>query len=235
MNKDTPNSILTLAISLGLPRPPIGLAFVNQPPDNIGRPDESVPSACSFWRMAEREVFYASEDEHLNCPIGVMTMGFEIPANRQEEAGAIVDTMCQLEYITPEEATSIPSVQGDHKGIVYGPLSQMPVDPDVAVFFCNPSQAMLIAEAAGAVSLTGAGITAFGRPTCATVPKALESMNASMSVGCVGFRVYTDIPDEELLIAVPRDQIQSIVDRLGTTVTANSALEEFHTQRRSEI
>ena len=67
------------------------------------------------------------------------------------------------------------------------------------------------------------------------VPMALSSMNTSMSVGCVGFRVYTGIPDEELLIAVPRNQIQKIVDKLGTTVSANSALEEFHTQRRSDL
>jgi uncharacterized protein (DUF169 family) len=185
--------------------------------------------------MAERDVFYASESEHLNGPIGVMTMGFEIPEERQEEAGAIVETMCELEYITPEEANAIPSAPGDHKGIIYGPLSQMPVDPDVAVFFCNPSQAMLLAEASGGVSWTGEGITAFGRPTCAAVPMALRTMNASMSVGCVGFRVYTEIPDEELLIAVPRNQIQNLVDRLDTMVSANSALEEFHNQRRSEL
>ena len=235
MDGDTQKAISTLASSLGLPRPPIGLAFVDQPPADIGRPDNSVPSACSFWRMAERDVFYASESEHLNCPIGVMTMGFKIPEDRQEEAGTIVDTMCQLEYITPEEANAIPSVPGDHKGIVYGPLAQMPVDPDVAVFFCNPSQAMLLAEASGGVSWTGEGITAFGRPTCAAVPMALRSMNASMSVGCIGFRVYTDIPDEELLLAVPRNQIQNLVDRLDTMVSANSALEEFHNKRRSEL
>ena len=235
MNSEMQSKISTLGVSLGLSRPPIGLAFVEQPPDDIGRPDVDVPAACSFWRMAKQEVFYAAEDEHFNCPLGVMTMGFQIPADRQEEARTIVDTMCELEYITPEEANIIPSVSGDHKGIVYGPLAQMPVEPDVAIFVCKPSQAMLLAEASGGVTWTGEGITAFGRPACAIVPIALSSMNTSMSVGCVGFRVYTGISDEELLIAVPRNQIQKIVDKLGTTVSANGVLEEFHTQRRSDL
>lgn len=235
MNSELQDSISTLAVSIGLPRSPIGLAFVDQPPSDIERSNEVVPSACSFWRMAERQVFYASQEEHFNCPIGVMTMGFEIPKERQEEADAIVDTMCQLEYITPEEAQAIPSVAGKHSGIIYGPLAQMPIDPDVAIFFCKPSQAMLLAEASGGVSWTGEGITAFGRPTCATVPMAIRAMNASMSVGCVGFRVYTEIPDEEMLIAVPRNQIQNLADRLDTMVSANTALEEFHNQRRSNL
>ena len=235
MDSDMRSKLSVLGVSLGLPRPPIGLAFVDQPPTGIDRLDASVPAACSFWRLAEQQVFYAAEDEHLNCPIGVMTMGFQIPEDRQEEADSIVGTMCELEYITPEEANAMPSVPGDHKGIVYGPLAQMPVEPDVAVFFCNPGQAMLLTEASGGVSLTGEGMTAFGRPTCAAVPMALKSMNTSMSVGCVGFRVYTGIPDEELMIVVPRDQIKRLVDKLAATVSANSTLEEFHTQRRLEL
>lgn len=225
--------LAVLEQALGLPRPPIGLAYVAAAPTGMARPDTSVPSACSFWRMAERQVFYAAEEDHFNCPIGMMTMGFRIPPQRQAEAEAIVKTMCDLEYISPEEAATLPSVSKDHRGIVYGPLSQMPVNPDVALFFCKPGQAMLLAEASGGVTWTGQGISAFGRPTCAAIPTALKLGNISMSVGCVGFRVYTGLPDEEMVIAVPRGQLQGLADRLGTTLAANSALEQFHTQRRS--
>ena len=227
--------VANLERSLGLPRPVISLAFVSEPPAGIEGPEGSVPSACSFWRMAERKVFYASEGEHFNCPIGVMTMGFQIPADRQAEAQAIVETMCKLEYISPEEAGALPSVQKDHKGVVYGPLAQMPIDPDVALFFCKPGQAMLVAEASGGVTWTGEGMGAFGRPTCAAIPMALRSANASVSMGCIGFRVYTEIPDEEMMIAVPSQQLPSLVDRLDTIVSANSALEEFHSERRDRL
>jgi uncharacterized protein (DUF169 family) len=184
--------------------------------------------------MAEHQVFYAAEEEHFNCPIGMMTMGFHIPPQRQAEAEAIVKTMCDLEYISPAEAATLPSVSKDHRGIVYGPLSQMPVDPDIALFFCKPGQAMLLAEASGCVDWTGQGVTAFGRPTCAAIPTALKLESISMSMGCVGFRVYTGLPDEELVIAVPRGQLPALAERLNTTLRANSALEQFHTQRRGQ-
>ena len=235
MDTATQRRIAMLEQSLGLSRPPIGLAFVDESPAGVGRPDGAVPSACSFWRMAEREVFYAAEEDHFNCPIGVMTMGFQIPAERQGEAESIIATMCELEYISPEEAGVLPSVERGHKGIVYGPLARMPVEPDVALFFCKPGQAMLLAESCGSVSWTSQGMTAFGRPTCAAIPVAMELVNATASMGCIGFRVYTGIPEEEMMIAIPRQQLQGLADRMDTTLSANSALEEFHTQRRSRM
>ena len=235
MNNAMQSKIAVLEQLLGLPRPPIGLAFVDGPPAGVERSDGAVPSACSFWRMAERGVFYASEEDHFICPIGVMTMGFQVPADRQAEAESIVNTMCELEYITPEEARTLPSVPKGHKGIVYGPLAQMPVDPDVALFFCKPGQAMLLAESAGCVAWTGQGITAFGRPTCAAISVALQFGNTSASMGCIGFRVYTNIPDEELPVAMPARELEELASRLDTILAVNSALEEFHTQRQAQL
>ncbi len=221
--------------SLGLARPPIALAFVDQRPEGMELVDEAVPSSCSFWRMAERGIFYATEEQHRKCPVGVITMGFQVAPEDQEEAQAIVDTMCELEYLTPEEVGAIPSVTSGHKGIVYGPLAQMPVDPDVVLFFARPGQAMLLAEASDSVSWTGSGIAAFGRPTCAAVPMALKAGHPSVSMGCIGFRVNSGIPDDELLMAVPGVQIASLLERLDVTVNANSALEQFHTDRSAAL
>ena len=79
--------------ALGLQRPPIAVAFVDQPPAAAERVEEAVPSACSFWRMAERAVFYASEEEHRHCPVGMMTMGFQVAPEGQSEAEAIVTAL----------------------------------------------------------------------------------------------------------------------------------------------
>ena len=54
--------------------------------------------------------------------------------------------------------------------------------------------------------------------------------NTSISMGCIGFRVYTGIPDEEMMLAVPGRKFQVLVDRLDTMISANSALEDFHAQ-----
>jgi len=221
--------------ALGLQRPPIALAFVDKPPESVETVDEAVPSSCSFWRMAEQGVFYATEQQHRNCPVGVMTMGFQVAPEGEEEAKAIIDAMCELEYLSPEEVTAIPGVPPGHKSIVYGPLAQMPVDSDVVLFFARPGQAMLLAEASDSVSWTGSGISAFGRPTCAAIPMALKSGVPSMSMGCIGFRVNSGISDDELLMAVPGAQLESLLGRLDTTVNANSALEQFHTERSAAL
>jgi uncharacterized protein (DUF169 family) len=235
MDAQTKRKIAALQEAIGFPRTPVGLAFVKDAPAGVKRPTEAVPSACSFWIAGQREVIFAPAEAHANCPIGVMTMGFQIPKSREQEAQMIVQTMCDLEYISPEEAAALPSVKKDHTGIVYGPLAEMPVDPDVAVFFAKPGQAMMLAESSGCVDWTGKGLPAFGRPTCAAVPMAVQAGSAAMSVGCIGFRVYTGTPDEQMVVAVPRDQIPPLLDRLDTIVKANAALEQFHTQRRASI
>ncbi|MDP7620130.1 MAG: DUF169 domain-containing protein [Dehalococcoidia bacterium] len=235
MNADTQRKIAALQETVGLSRPPVGLAFVSEPPAGIPEPSEGVPSACSLWVMGRDQVVYAPVSTHLNCPIGMMTMGFQVPDDRMEEAKTIVDTMCELEYISPEEAASLPSVPGNHSGVVYGPLANLPAVPDVIIFSTRPGQAMLLAESSGCVDWTDQGMSAFGRPTCAVVPTAIEMGKAAMSVGCIGFRVYTGTPDEELIVAVPKAGLQNVLDGIDTTVNANAALEKFHTNRRATV
>ncbi|MBI4236064.1 MAG: DUF169 domain-containing protein [Chloroflexi bacterium] len=233
MNAETQRRIAKLQETLNLSRPPIGLAFVNARPPGVALPDAAVPSACSFWILGARQVFYADLARHANCPVGLHTMGFQAPKEKQEELMDLVGTMVKLEYIEMQEVASIPTVQKPHQGIVYGPLAQMPVDPDAALFICTPAQAMLLAEASGKLAWTGGGATAFGRPTCATIPLALKTGNPSMSMGCVGFRVYTQIPDQEMVVTFPGKDLPDLLSKMDTIANANSALEEFHMKRRA--
>lgn len=233
MDAQTQRKVARLQESLNLSRPPIGLAFVDARPAGAALPDTAVPSACSFWILGARQVFYADAARHASCPIGLHTMGFQAPKEKQEELMGLIGTMVKLEYIEMQEVASIPTVQKPHQGIVYGPLAQMPVDPDVALFICTPVQAMLLAEASGKFAWTGGGATAFGRPTCATIPLALKTGNPSMSMGCVGMRVYTGIPDHEMVVTIPGKEIPALLDKLETIANANGALEEFHVKRRA--
>ncbi len=128
---------------LGLVRPPVGLAFVAEPPAGIARLDEAVPSACALWTRAERGSFFASAEQHLNCPIGAMTMGLEMPDETQQTLMGLVETMCAERYISPDEPPALPSVPGAKAGIVYGPLAELPIHPDVLLVWLTPTQAML--------------------------------------------------------------------------------------------
>ena len=220
--------------ALGLEHTPVGLAFVMEPPPGIARPGREVPSGCSFWPMAEREVFYTSPEDHVNCPIGMMTMGFPIPTEREPEAKGLLDMMCQMEYISPEELPHIPSVQLEHRGIVYGPLAQFPVEPDVALFICRPGEAMLLAEATGNVDWTGGpALPTFGRPACGVIPMAMQSARSGMSLGCIGSRTYTSMSADEVVVAVPGTQLDRLMERLPTILRANVGLEKVHKEKRA--
>jgi len=48
-----------LVAKLELESPPVALAFVDAPPPGVPVLDRAGPSACTFWRWAEAEAFYA--------------------------------------------------------------------------------------------------------------------------------------------------------------------------------
>jgi len=77
--------------------------------------------------------------------------------------------------------------------------------------------------------------TAMGRPACAMLPQALNSTAAVASVGCIGNRVYTDLGDDELYLAVPARALDGTLGRLETILVANAELEKFHRQRATAL
>jgi len=51
-------------------RRPISVTFRDAPPQGVPRFQGSVPSGCSFWRIAaEGRSFYTVPSDHYNCPI----------------------------------------------------------------------------------------------------------------------------------------------------------------------
>src|SRR4051812_41730203 len=111
---------------LGLATPPVALAFVESQPASVDRTSRHVPSACTFWRQAEQGVFYAEAPEHAECPVGVLTMGFELTKEQEPGAMQLIQTMCDLSYLSMDEVAALPKVSKPHTGIVYGPLADMP-------------------------------------------------------------------------------------------------------------
>jgi uncharacterized protein (DUF169 family) len=134
---------------LQLQQPPIGLAFIDGIPEDIPHSTVGVPSACTFWRLGEQGVFYATADDHKQCPIGMMTMGFVMPESDQQRAQSLVETMASVQYFSPAEVSALPVVRKPHESIVYGRLDRFPMEADVVLCIIDTRQAMLIAEAMG--------------------------------------------------------------------------------------
>jgi len=221
---------------LQLKQPPIGLAFVDAIPEGVKHLSRRVPSACTFWRLAEQGVFYASAEDHQECPVGMLTMGFTMPEADQQRAAGLVQTMASVRYFSPDEVSALPVVDKPHENIIYGRLDQFPVQVDVVLAILDTQQAMLIAEAVGNANwLQQGGQSAFGRPTCAVIPRALRSGTTSMSFGCVGARTYIDLTPGELVLTLPASEFPGLVERLETIVAANAALAPFHQGQKQKF
>lgn len=232
---DTTQMAGELTERLGLTRRPVGLAFVSEPPAGVARLSEAVPSACALWTRAEDGTFYASAEQHLNCPIGATTMGFELPQATQATLTGLVQQMCAERYIGPDEPPALPSVGGASSGIVYGPLSEMPVDPDVVLVWLSPAQAMIYNEAAGSADWTTDGPAVFGRPTCAALPAAMAASRPVMSLGCIGMRTFTRVPEDLMLGVIPAGEAPAFLDAIDTAVRANEAMRPFYEGQRARF
>lgn len=225
-----------ITAALGLATPPIALSFVDAAPSGIESFTGEVPSACTFWRRAEASVFYAPAAKHFHCPIGAMTMGFVLPETVQQELMGLVTSMCETGYISPQEPARIPTTGKKAAGIVYGPLKDFPLEPDLVLVWLTPRQGMLYNEAVGNCRWTTTTPAAvWGRPACAALPLALQSSQSTFSLGCTGMRTFTEISEDRLLAVLPGSQAGELVDALETVVQANQAMRAFYEGRKASL
>lgn len=220
---------------LGLEAPPVGLSLMRARPAGVRVACEAVPSSCALWRHAEEAVFYAAAEQHFNCPVGALVMGFRLPEAVQERLGSLIDMMCECGYLDPEEAASVPSMPTPSAGILYGPLAALPAVPDVVLLWLTPQQAMLYSEAVGTASWAQEPMSATGRPACAALPLAVQGGRPMLSLGCIGMRTFTQVADDRLLAAVPGGKLEKLVAGLERIVEANQAMQSFYERHQAEI
>lgn len=220
---------------LGLETLPVALGFTEEPPAEVAVASKAVPSACSFWREAERGVFFASAQQHFNCPVGAMVMGFGLPAEVGEQLGGLVESMCGQQYLSPDEPAKIPAMPRHSAGITYGPLAEFPGEPDVILTWLTPRQAMIFTEAAGRASWADTLMQVSGRPGCAALPLAIEGGKAGLSLGCAGMRTFTRVADDRLLGVIPGRQAEDFIAALEKTVSANQAVGSYYQEQAAKF
>jgi uncharacterized protein (DUF169 family) len=66
------------------------------------------------------------------------------------------------------------------------------------------------------------------------LPAALLHGTVS-SLGCIGNRVYTDLEEGELYVAVPGTKIEAVAQALGIIASANATLEEYARGRQASL
>lgn len=227
-----------LSERLNLKRPPIGLAFLSEPPAGVKPYPEPVPTACTFWKAAEKSLFYTTGEDHFNCPIGAITQGFNPPQEVMQQGMALIGQMGKIRYFDPAEVEHVPTVKKPHQVIVYGPLKDFQtITPDVAMVICSPFQAMLLSEAVGAVAWQGTDNAAhlFGRPACAVIPSAMQDNATSASVGCMGARTFAEIGEDQLLVAIPAARLEDAERQLDVIAGANDEMRAFYANHKSRF
>ena len=223
---------LTSALSLG--RRPVAVAFRDAAPAGVVRFTGTEPSGCSFWRLAAAgQAFYTVPADHYNCPIGCHTHSIKLPAPRAAELEQTLTFMGGIGYVRMEEVPGIPTLPKPPGAVVYAPLGDTPLDPDVVLIAGRPGRLMLLLEAAGRAGVaTQPGL--LGRPTCMALPAALIGGTIA-STACIGNRVYTDLGDDEMYLTVPGRDLPRIAAELTTIVTANDTLADYHRSRRRSL
>jgi uncharacterized protein (DUF169 family) len=217
-----------------LARRPVAVAFLDSVPAGVARFSGTEPSGCSFWRLAaDGRVFYTVPEDHFNCAVGAYTHNIALSPEREKETEQTLGMLFELGYVKPEEVPEIPRLAKAPAAIVYAPLGESPVAPDVVLFACKPSQAMLLNEAAARAGV-GSGMPALGRPTCMALPAALQH-GSILSLGCMGNRVYTGLGDDEMYLVLRGNDLTAVADALAVITSANAALNQYAQGRRSQL
>ncbi len=224
----------SLTQSLALTLPPIAIHFTDELPTGIAPLGKRVAAGCRFWQEAATSTFVTSPEDHEACAIGTYTHNLAGSAAHEKDRGDALKIFADLGYLPPAELERVPVLAERRRHVVYGPLAEMTLSPDVVLLFVRANQSLLLSEAAAGVD--GGTPPAMGRPACAIVPQAMNTQTAALSLGCCGARAYLDtLTDDVALFALPGARLEAYVARIAELAKANAILTTFHQIRRRDI
>ena len=225
------NALATsLTESLRLLAPPIAITFADEAPAGVPAFDAPmsapaddgrtgrVPAGCVFWMKGAETTFSTVAADHGNCSVGSVTHGFKT----LEEVGSNSDVAALLDsgWVTMDVVPQIPVVTEKPGAVVYGPLAETPVDPDVILLRVNGKQMMTISDA-------WPGLRIEGKPQCHIVAIAKEQGEPAASVGCALSRVRTGMNVAEMTMAIPGAKLAEFAASLAHTASVDNVVARY--------
>ena len=220
----------TLTDSLHLGAPPIAITFAAEAPADVPAFDQPmaaptddgrtgrVPAGCVFWMKGAERTFSTVAEDHGNCSVGSVTHGFK---TLEDVAGnSDVAALLDSGWVTMDVVPQIPVVTEKPGAVVYGPLAETPIDPDVVLLRVNGKQLMTVADA-------WPGLRIEGKPQCHIVAIAKEQGEPAASVGCALSRVRTGMNVAEMTMAIPGPRLAEFVDSLSQTAAVDGVVARY--------
>jgi uncharacterized protein (DUF169 family) len=230
MSQDWKDLAARLQGALALASPPLAISFRAAPVDGVepfdlpmpapladGRTGR-VPAGCVFWIHAAERTFGTVAADHGNCSVGSLTHGFK---TLDEVAGnGDVAALLETGWVTMDIVPQIPVVTEKPGSVIYGPLAETPVDPDVVFLRLNAKQLMVLSDAVP-------GLRIEGKPQCHIVAVAKEQGEIAASVGCALSRVRTGMPATEMTCAIPAGRLADVLTAIETNAVADTAVARY--------
>lgn len=220
----------TLMDLLALSAPPLAITFTQDEAADVPRYEGPMPApapdgrtgkvsaGCVFWMKAVDRTFRTCAEDHGNCSVGSLTHGFITldAAAKRDDVKALVEAC----WVTPEVFPHIPVVKQRPACVIYGPLAETRVDPDVVFLRLNGKQAMVMHDALPELRFEG-------KPQCHIIPIAKEEGQVALSVGCMLSRTRTGMANTEMTCAIPGSKLADVVARLQSTCRADLAVATY--------
>ena len=215
---------------LGLAHPPLAITFATGPPEGVPYFDDPFPApaldgrsgrvaaGCVFWIKAAERTFATAAEDHGNCSVGSLTHGLMSLGEAAEQAD--VAALVESEWVSPEMLPDIPTVKARPHSIIYGPLSETPVDPDVVFLRLSAKQLMVLHDAWPSLRVEG-------KPQCHIIAIAKEQGEVAVSVGCMLSRARTGMSASEMTCAIPAASVAALVESLRSVREADDRVASY--------
>jgi uncharacterized protein (DUF169 family) len=224
----------SLIESLKLTQPPVAVCLADSVPVGVESWSGHSPAGCRFWQEAGDRVFATTAGDHGLCSIGQYTHNLDRSAAGNKDLGDALKVFADLGYVREQDIPQIPVLASKPNYVIYGPLAQIPIEPDVVLLFVQAAQILILSEASQ--QLENGLPPAMGRPACAIIPQAKNTGRSALSLGCCGARAYLDVlSDDVALYAIPGGVLSAFAKRIDALSKANGILTKFHQIRRKDV
>ncbi|MDG6245000.1 MAG: DUF169 domain-containing protein [Methanolobus sp.] len=204
---------------LGIDTSPVAVRLVKSEeeiPAGIPRIDENTRH-CQMVDKVRRlgAQFHSLTDDHM-CKGGAAVMGL-MEMSPKLKTGEVYYNLKHFHSLDSARTTmeKVPMLPANSvKAVVYSPLEKATFVPDVVLIIAKPKVVMELSQAllhksGGRVNAGFAG----KQSVCADgVSYPYITGEAGVTIGCSGSRKYTEIQDEELIMSIPVDMLESLVE-----------------------